>query len=304
MTTRLSTRQMQMMVAIADAGSMSDAAVQLGLTQSALSHRLKEAERLLGAALFTRGQRRLNPTQAGRRLLHAARGVLAELERTERDIHWLSVGIEEVVRLGVEACGGYHWLPDCLAAFAANHPSIGVEIVPDVSLEPCRALRRGHVDLVLVAGSHPPTGFEAILLRRDELRLVVTHGHALARRDWASAEEVAAEPYIAYHTTPEKGREYEQLFSPAGVLPARVISAGVTEAVLSLVRHGLGVSVLPAWTLASYLAAGDLASIALTERGLYLNWYLVMRQGEAGGSAAGALAHTLHAVITNRREGE
>ncbi len=281
------------MVAIADAGSVSDAAVQLGLTQSALSHRLKEAERLLGAELFARGQRRLTPTQAGRRLLHAARGVLAELERAERDIHRLSVGIEEVVRLGVEACGGYHWLPDSLAAFTASHPSIGVEIVPDVSLEPCRALRQGHVDLALIAGSHPPTGFEAVSLRRDELRLVVPQAHTLAQQEWASAEEVAAEPYVAYHTTPEKGREYEQLFSPAGVLPARVISAGVTDAVLALVRGGLGVSILPAWTLAPHLKLGDLASVALTAKGLHLHWFLVMRQGEAEDSAARQLTRTL-----------
>lgn len=298
MTTRLSTRQMQMMVAIADAGSMSDAASQLGLTQSALSHRLKEAERLLGAELFARGQRRLNPTQAGRRLLHAARGVLAELERAERDIHRLAVGIEQVVRLGVEACGGYHWLPEGLAAFAESHPNIGVEVVPDISLEPCRALRQGRIDLALVAASHPPIGFEAALLRRDELRLVVPREHALAQRDWVSAEEVAAEPYVAYHTTPEKGREYEQLFSPAGVLPARVISAGVTEAVLALVRGGLGVSILPAWTLAPHLAQGELASVALTDRGLYLNWFVVMRQGEDEASAAGRLASTLHAALS------
>lgn len=300
MTTRLSIRQMQMMVAIADAGSVSDAAVQLGLTQSALSHRLKEAERLLGAALFARGQRRLNPTQAGRRLLHAARGVLAELERTERDIHRLSVGIEEVVRLGVEACGGYHWLPDSLTAFAEGHPSIGVEIVPDVSLDPCRALRQGHLDLALVAGNHPPIGFEAILLRRDELRLVVSRGHALAQRGWVGAEEVAAEPYVAYHTTPEKGREYEQLFSPAGVLPARVISAGVTDAVLALVRAGLGVSILPAWTLRPHLAPDDLATVALTANGLHLNWYLVTRQGEAEASATRQLARTLHDLLGER----
>lgn len=297
MMTRLSTRQMQMMAAITDAGSVSDAAVQLGLTQSALSHRLKEAERLLGVELFARRQRRLIPTQAGRRLLHAARGVLAELERAERDIHRLSVGIEEVVRLGVEACGGYHWLPDCLASFSASHPHIGVEIVPDVSLEPCLALRQGSVDLALVAGSHPPIGFEAMVLRRDELRLVVRRDHPLARHGWISAEQVAAEPYVAYHTTPEKGREYEQLFSPAGVLPARVISAGTTEAVLALVRGGLGVSILPTWTLAPHLAQGELASVALTERGLYLNWYLVMRQGEAEASATRQLARTLSDLL-------
>jgi LysR family transcriptional regulator for metE and metH len=233
-------------------------------------------------------------------LLHAARGVLAELERTERDIHRLAVGIEQVVRLGVEACGGYHWLSDCLAAFAASHPRIGVEIVPDVSLEPCRALRQGRGDLALVAGSHPPIGFETALLRRDELRLAMPREHVLARRAWVGAEEVAAEPYVAYHTTPEKGREYEQLFSPAGVLPAKVISAGVTEAVLALVRHGQGVSILPAWTLASHLAQGDLASVALTDRGLYLNWYLVMRQGEAEASAAGQLALTLRDVLSEK----
>ncbi|MBW6390031.1 LysR family transcriptional regulator [Billgrantia antri] len=293
MMTRLSIRQMQMMVAISDTGSMSDAAVQLGLTQSALSHRLKEAERLLGVALFTRGQRRLHTTSAGKRLLHAARTVLGELERTEQDIQRLAVGIEEVVRLGVEACGGYHWLPEGLSTLAERHSQVGVEIVPDVSLEPCSALRRGHVDLALVAASHPPVGFETVLLRRDELRLATPHDHPLAQRDWVDAEDVASEPYIAYHTTPEKGREYEQLFSPAGVLPAKVISAGVTDAVLSLVRGGLGVSILPAWTLLPYLAQGDLSSVALTDRGLYLNWYLVMRQGEAEGSATRRLAHAL-----------
>ncbi|MBA2779028.1 LysR family transcriptional regulator [Halomonas kenyensis] len=297
MPTRLSVRQMQMMVAIADSGSVSDAAVQLGLTQSALSHRLKEAERLLGAPLFTRGQRRLNPTSAGKRLLHAARGVLAELERAEQDIQRLSGDIERIVRLGVEACGGYHWLPESLAAFAAEDSKIGVEVVPDVSREPLRALRQGHVDLALVAGSHPPTGFEAMALRRDELRLVVPCHHALARHDWVSAEDVAAEPYVAYHTTPEKGREYEQLFSPAGILPTRVISAGVTEAVLALVRCGQGVSILPAWTLTPYLAAGELASVALTERGLYLYWYLVIRQGEPEDSATRQLLRTLHATL-------
>ena len=287
MNTKISTRHMQMMVSIADAGSVAEAAQILGLTQSALSHRIKEAERLLNTELFYRKHKKLTPTSAGKRLLHSSRLILGELERAEQDINKLSVGIEHVVRLGNESYGGYHWLPACLTAFNRNYPSISVEIIPDVSLDPYTALRSGRIDIALVSGGQPPEGFTHRWLFRDEMRLVMPEGHALAEKQWVDTAEIAAGTYVTYHTTPSKGREYEQLFGRYRMLPVRVLRAGVTEAVTALVREGFGLTIMPTWTLQPYLEQGGITTARVTEEGLYIDWYLLTRKGEPPDSPTG-----------------
>ncbi|ATJ81461.1 LysR family transcriptional regulator [Halomonas beimenensis] len=290
MSPRVSLRHLQMVSAIAETGNVSAAASQIGLTQSALSHRIREAERLLNTPLFHRRQKRLVPTNAGERLLHAARVVLGEIERAEHDIDKLSVGIEHVVRLGHEAYGGYHWLPAFLAGFRTEHPEIGIEIIPDVSMSPFVALRDGLIDLSIVSGPVTRPGFRALPLFTDEMCAVMAEGHPLAGRAWLTPQEIAAEPYVTYHTTPAGGREYEQVFTRYRVLPTEVLRAGVTEAVVAFVRAGQGITIMPRWTLAPYLAQGGLATAGVTEQGLAIDWQAVLRRDEPTDSPAARLA--------------
>ena len=82
----LEVRHLKLVVAIADAGGVTRAGERLFLTQSALSHQLKDIEQRLGSPLFIRAGRRMVLTPAGQRLLESARSILAELERTEAEI--------------------------------------------------------------------------------------------------------------------------------------------------------------------------------------------------------------------------
>jgi LysR family transcriptional regulator for metE and metH len=293
MSTRVSTRHLQMILAIATTGSVSEAAGLIGLTQSALSHRIREAERLLNTELFYRRHKKLIPTSAGKRLLQSARVVLGELERAENDINKLSVGIEHVVRIGNEAYGSYHWLPPFLTDFMAEHPSISVEIIPDVSMDPYTALRNGSIDLSIVSGTVVQTGFRTLKLFRDEMVAVLPGGHANAGQDWLSPEEIADNTYISYHTNPGPGREYEQLFSRYQLLPPRVIRAGVTEAVVEFVRAGAGITIMPTWALKPYLRHGGLSTVKVTKEGLYLDWQVVLRKDERLDSPITTLAKAL-----------
>lgn len=285
-----------MVRAIAETGGVSAAASQVGLSQSALSHRLREAERLLGAPLFYRRQARLVPTHAGQRLLHAARVALGEIERAEHDIDKLAVGIEHVVRLGHEAYGGYHWLPGFLARFRGEHPEIGIEIIPDVSMSPFQALREGTIDLSIVSGPVARPGIRALPLFTDGMCVVMPEDHPLAGHAWLAPASIAAEPYVTYHTTPAGGREYERVFARYRVMPTEVLRAGVTEAVVAFVRAGQGITIMPRWTLAPYLAQGGLATAEVTRAGMRIDWQAVLRANEAADSPAMRLARALAAA--------
>src|SRR5690348_10181522 len=110
----LEVRHLQLVAAVADVGSLTRAGDRLHLTQSALSHQLRDVESRLGAALFLRVGKRLVLTPAGERLLAAARDILDRLEHAERDIRQMGKDRAAVLRLTTECYTCYHWLPPLL----------------------------------------------------------------------------------------------------------------------------------------------------------------------------------------------
>ncbi len=98
----LEIRHLRLVQAIAEEGTMTRAAERLHLTQSALSHQLRDAEERLGAQLFLRMKRKMIPTPPGEWLLESARKLLAELQRTEDAIRRAGAGEDGVLRLSTE----------------------------------------------------------------------------------------------------------------------------------------------------------------------------------------------------------
>lgn len=106
----------------------------LGLTQPALSYRLKAAERRLGLPLFVKAQgHKVQMTVAATWLLPTASMVLREVARAEEDIRRLSVGFHYLLRLGVESRLGFLCLPRFLARLGQEHPALEVDLVCDPS---------------------------------------------------------------------------------------------------------------------------------------------------------------------------
>ncbi|WP_260843115.1 LysR family transcriptional regulator [Sedimenticola selenatireducens] len=277
---KLSIRHLQMIKQIAECGSVTEAANGLGVTQSALSHRIRETERLLGTVIFYRKNKLLTLTNAGKRLLHSAEIILGEVTRVEYDISKLSQGIESIVRLGTDVYGSYHWLPQFLGEFNRSHPEIGTEIIADVSLDPLAALRRGDIDLAIMPSMIPAELFQTSRLFRDELLAILPHAHAKAGQAWLEPEAFASENYITHHTNPEKGLVYEQLFSCYNVLPRQVMRMGIMEVIIEFVQHGFGVSILPSFTICKHLESKRISTMRVTEQGLFVDWHTVMRRHE------------------------
>src|SRR5579859_3821852 len=113
----LEIRHLKLIVAIAETRSVTGAGNRLHLTQSALSHQLKDAEERLGVRLFDRKNRKMELTTAGARLLQTANSVLAELDRAAKDILERETRSPGLIRLSTQCYTVYHWLPPRLKLF-------------------------------------------------------------------------------------------------------------------------------------------------------------------------------------------
>jgi LysR family transcriptional regulator for metE and metH len=292
---RLGVRHLAMLGAIASSRSLQEAAGRLRVTPSALSHRLKEAERRLGLPLVVRGGERPRLTPAGERLLPVAQRFVAELDAAEQEARTPAAAVP-VVRVGASTLSGYQWLPPLLRDVAAFPDPVDVEVALDVSLDPIAAVREGRVDLAVVPARVRESGLRALPLFGDELVAVLPPGHAKASRPWLAPRDFLDETYVADVTRREPGREFERFFAPAGVEPSRVLRAGAIEGVLALVTAGVGVTILSRLTAQPYLAGGALAPVPLGRRGLRIQWHAVLRRGEGANSPVARVARALASV--------
>jgi len=292
---RLDIRHWEMLKAIADLGTLKNAASALGITQSALSHRLAEAERRLGSPLFDREGRQLRLAKAGIAMTQTALQVIPALQRAEHDFMQASTNAASVVRFGVAAYSCYHWLPVFMKHLDATTPAIQLELVASATQNPIMNLLEGAVDVVMAPGLSETPGIKSIPLFQDELVLVVPAHHHLASKAYIVAEDLLSEDYLTYSKTAQPGFEYERFIRPSGVVPHLVTVVEVTDAIIELISSGFGVSILSRWAVGSALKGGKIAALPLGKQGLSLDWYALVRASDATQSHSAKLAQLMAA---------
>jgi LysR family transcriptional regulator for metE and metH len=301
MALQLDLRHYETIVAIVELGTMTAAARELHTTQSALSHRLAEAEQRLDRKLFDRGrQRRLTPTRAGLVLHQSAQRALADLERSEQILLADRRGVTSVVRIAVGSYDCYHWYPDFLNASTRHDPDIELDLVVGGD-SPGEALAAGTVDLVLAPGE-PQGAVELTPLFVDELVLLTSPDHSLADRAHVDAEDLVDETYLTYNPTPTPGFEYDRFIRPGDDYPRIVRVVPQTSAIVELVAAGAGVSILSRWALSPAIDSGRIAAVPCGPTGLSLVWTVVTRRSGPSGSPTRRVAEHLATVLRSKQE--
>jgi LysR family transcriptional regulator for metE and metH len=268
----LEVRHLRLVAEIADAGSMTKAAARVYLTQSALSHQLRDIESRFKTPFFLRVGKRMVLTAAGRRLLETARRVLDDLGRTEDDLRRLAGDSAGVIRVCTQCNTGYQWLPPLLAAFHRKHPRVTVNVMADATDRPVDALLEGRLDLAILTSDIEDRRLRVRPLFTDEMVAIVSRSHPLAGRTWLSPRELAAEHLLLYSSSPEESFTLRSVLGPAGLTPARVSFIMLTEAMIEMAKAGLGVGVLPRWSAQSAIAARAVVALSITRRGVRRQW--------------------------------
>ena len=116
--------------------TLTKAGEVLFLTQSALSHQLKEIESFFGATLFSRVGKKMIITQAGLRVLEVAGKVLNDLQNCRHDMQNMSEGKTGKIKLATACYTSYHWLSMFLKKYSMQYPSVEIDIVPEATRNP------------------------------------------------------------------------------------------------------------------------------------------------------------------------
>jgi LysR family transcriptional regulator, regulator for metE and metH len=285
---------LQLLDAVARTGSLAQSAVLLGLTQPALSYRLKEAERRLGVPLFVKAQgRKVQMTAAATRLLPTASMVLREVARAEDDIRRLSDGIHYLLRLGVESRSGFLWLPQFLARLGREHPELEVDLVCEPSRAGLEALVRSQIDLAVVLAREVEPAFTARALFDDELVVVMPVDHALAERPWVEASDFADQPLVTDEPWGDGGVHAAAVLVPASVRPARMVGAGSPLAVIEMVSAGFGLGIVSRRLAQAQVESGHFIMAPIGKKGFQTRWQVVVRGEEDAGSPASFMAERM-----------
>jgi len=299
----LEVRHLETIAAIHDAGSVQDAAERLRVTQSALSHQLRDLEARLQTPLLNRRTRPAQLTTAGLRVLALASEVLPKLRETERELERLAAGRTGRLHLAIDCHSCFQWLMPALDAFRRDWPVVALDLSAAFSFAPLPALARGDLDVVITSDPQALSAVQYLPLFCYELVLVVAKSGALAAQPFVMPQDLRDQVLITYPVERERLDVFTVFLDPAGVEPAAVRQAELTPIIVQQVASQRGVAALPNWALTEYLGQGWLATCRLGRAGVWRTLYAAVRGDDADSDYLQAFVQTAQQICFETLDG-
>lgn len=240
--------QLRCFVAVAEELHFGRAAARLYMTQPPLTRHIQQLEHALGVLLLERSSRRVRMTAAGQVFLPDALRILNFAEQAASSARRVGRGEAGRVTIGFTAVSGYQMIPELISAAAGGCPGIDVVLKEMVSVMQIEALEANTLDLGLMRPLPGHRELEFELVSREPMVLVLPAGHPLARRKKIVVEDLHEQAFVMY--SPNEGKYFHDLIAgllgTSGVAPRYVQHLGQTHSIVSLVRAGLGMAIVPA----------------------------------------------------------
>ncbi|QNM95166.1 LysR substrate-binding domain-containing protein [Chitinimonas koreensis] len=262
---RFDLTDLRVLIAVAEAGSLSRAAAALPLALSAVSSRLRQLEDRLDLALFERHAGGVRPTAAGEALLEHARRILRAAHDAQAAMDGLAGQRREQLKLWANTTANSTVLPAALGRFLAEHPYLDVTLVERPSREVAQAVERGEADLGVIDGGYESPGLVVLPLGRYRLAVLAPPGHALAAGPDCSFRELTRHPLVGLPDGSAMQRFVEHMAALAGLELHVRARAPSFAAIARLVLGGAGVALVPESTGQGYRDAMGLALVALSD---------------------------------------
>jgi DNA-binding transcriptional LysR family regulator len=248
----LGSRQLLAVLAIADYGSFIAAAAFLKTSQPALTRTIKRIEDVLGVSLFERTTRRVQLTAAGREFVAVAERVLNDLRisvRSMRDLANQQRG--QVIVASIESVAN-GVLPRIIAEYHADRPAIELQIREGVHGAVLEDIRSGIADLGITFVDELPDMIAVVPLGREVFHAVMPLQHRLALSRGVTMKQIARDPLVSLPNDSQTRRAIDAAASKQGITLQHAVTVAQLATVMSFVRAGLGVAIVPGGASAGF----------------------------------------------------
>lgn len=265
-------RQLQAFQAVARTNSFTQAARELYLTQSAISHSIKALEDDLGCSLFIRVGKKMRISQAGEVLLEHTNAIFASLHQAREAVTNLSAWGRGRFRIGASVTICHYILTSVIREFRECFPEADLVIEPLETYDSHAALIENRIDLAI---SLPPEDNDLLKfspLFTDELLFIYSPSHPavksgkLSRAALHNAKFFLLSKRNATYALIKNHLKRERMELP------KIMELGSVEAVKDLLRLGMGIGILPTWTVKDELANATLLSLTPSRHKLIRQW--------------------------------
>jgi LysR family transcriptional regulator, regulator for metE and metH len=291
-------RHFKMIKAVAEVKNLTKAAENLYLSQSALSHQLKEIETFFDTQVFIRHSKQMLLTEAGKTILAAGENILKELELVKQRIKILNDEESGEIRVTTECYTSYHWLSKFMKDFKSDYPEVVVRINADATFKTVTSLLNNEIDIGILE-ENTNSKLQYYPLFNDEFYALVSEDHDWAGRKTVRQENFAEESYIMYNIPCEESTIYSMLFKERR--PKELYKIGLTEAIVEMVKAGIGVTVLPNWIIKSYLPLGGMVAIPI-RKAIKRTWYAAVLKSKVQPSYVQTFIESLSRTLKTSEE--
>jgi LysR family transcriptional regulator, low CO2-responsive transcriptional regulator len=273
----LTIRQLQILLAAAEAQSFVRAAERLHVSPAAVSFQIRQIETVSGFTVFERLGKRPVLSEAGRALLGYARTVLRASEDTEAMLEMLRGGTGGAVTIGLISTSKYI-VPHLLARFQASHPRVTIHLRDGNRSEIVSALERGEMDVAVMGQPPVDSHLIAVAFATHPSVIVAAPSHPLAQKRRISPSLLGDENFIMREEGSGTRRLAESFVAAAGIALRITMTSSSNETIKQGVMAGMGIALLSRHTVGLELGLGLMRTLAVEGFPLMRNWFIAHRR--------------------------
>lgn len=281
---RLHAKQLRLLIAIEESGSLLGAANKVGLTQPGASKALRELEQALRVTLFERTNRGLLPTESGRCALRFARLIQADIDHLRFELDAIASGAGGRLAIGT-IMGAVPLLADAISSLLQQQPRMSVEMIEDTSETLLGLIDRGRLDAAVCRStvSRTPENYESLFIKDEALSVIANVGHPAMAMKTVELHELQDSRWVVYRAHMPMRRLLEREFHDAHLnFPLYLVETTSALTTLSLLSRNTDLVALVSDDVASYFCRhGLVGTLPLRLKSRSEPYELVQRKGAA-----------------------
>ena len=275
-------KYLKLVKTIAEEGNISKSAGRLFLTQSALSHQLRDFEERIGIKVFRRSRNDWKLTKEGHEIYNIACQVIDRIDEGMAKINKIQKGSRGAIKLGTECYSFYHGLPAFIQKMSFLYPEIDIHLNVESTQPSVHLLLNHELDMCILTTPLESDKIYTYELFEDELFALLNTEHELAEKAYLDPTDFSDQHLIIHSYPLDTVSVYQHFLKVHQVDPQKITAIPMTEVTLELIESNMGIACFSKWALKSFKLPESLRFVRLGKNGLKRKHYLAIRAEDQG----------------------